>query len=604
MLDPSVEVIVINGVRIYSCWQVLLRLERVEDTNRWPGGHCQVTRDRRLEAIKGRPEVSVLIVGGGINGVGLLRELASQGVDTLLVEKSDFCAGASSASTRIIHGGLRYLEYGDIRLVREALRERNRLIENARHYVRPLPTTIPVFGWAAGLLPAVGRLLGLKVRERDRGVLLIKAGLTLYDLFSGTQASLPAHRLRSRRDSLELRPLLRPDIVCTAVYYDAWISYPERLCLELALDAEAQGSGVQALNYVQAKCAKGDTVILEDTASGDSFEVRPRIVVNATGAWIDFTNRILDRKTQYIGGTKGSHIVLEHQELLAATQGQMLYFANADGRICIFYPFFGKVIAGSTDIPVSDPETAICEQEEVDYILNSIRQVFPSIEVSRSHIVYHFCGVRPLPRSDASFPGEITRDHTCAVISAGNGIKFPVYSLIGGKWTTFRAFSEQVADRILGALKRQRLTSSADLPIGGGKDYPETPPKRREWLASLEEDSGLSADRLESLLDRYGTRAAEVARFITAELDEPLGTLPDYSRREMQFLATRECVVHLDDVILRRTVMALKGQLSLPLLQELASVLAPVLDWPEERTRWEVDRTVKLLREVHGVELG
>jgi glycerol-3-phosphate dehydrogenase len=561
-----------------------------------------MTREERLEAIRSRPEVSVLIVGGGINGVGLLRELALQDVDALLVDKSDFCSGASSASTRIIHGGLRYLENGEFRLVREALRERNRLLKNAPHYVRPLATTIPIFSWADGLFSALGRFLGFRVRPSDRGALLFKIGLSLYDLLTGHQAVLPTHQFKSRQVSLAARPQLDPEIVCTAVYYDASISYPERLCLELVLDAESQCSEAHALNYVCPQGAKGDTVVLEDEIAGQRFEIKPRIVVNASGAWIDFTNRALQRQTEYIGGTKGSHLVIEHSELLAATQGQMLYFANADGRICIFYPFYGKVIAGSTDIPVSDPEAALCEEDEVDYILESLRQVFPAVHVDRSHIVFRFCGVRPLPRSDSSTPGEISRDHSCAVIPAGNGINFPVYSLIGGKWTTFRAFGEQVADRILNHLARPRLARSADLPIGGGKGYPTTAAEKSAWLASLKEKTHLPVQRLGVLLDRYGTRAEAVAQFMSAAPDRPLRSLPEYSQREIQFMAAQECIVHLDDLILRRTIMALLGQLSLELLEELAVVLAPVLEWSQERTQQEVARTVKLLREVHGVK--
>ena len=564
-----------------------------------------MTREQRLEAIQRRPEVCVLIVGGGINGAGLLRELALQEVDALLVEKSDFASGASSASTRIIHGGLRYLENGEFRLVRESLRERNRLLKNAPHYVRPLPTTIPIFSWTKGLFSAPARFLGLNVRPSDRGTLLIKIGLTLYDLLAGKQAGLPAHRFKSRHASLAARPQLPPEIVCTATYYDASISYPERLCLELVQDAERQSSTAQALNYVRVESAHGDTVVLEDVIAGQKLRIKPRTVVNATGAWIDFTNRALGRQSQYIGGTKGSHLVLEQPELLAATKGQMLYFANADGRICIFYPYYGKVIAGSTDIPVSDPETAVCGEDEVDYILESVAQVFPAIPRLRdlSNIVYRFCGVRPLPRSDASTPGEISRDHSCEVIPAGNGIHFPVYSLVGGKWTTFRAFAEQVADRILRHLARRRLASSADLPIGGGKAYPTTAAAKSAWLAALNEKTRLPVERLGILLDRYGTRAEEVAQFLSAGLDQPLRSQPEYTRREIQFMASRECIVRLDDLILRRTIMALLGQLSLELVEELATLLAAELAWSQDRMQQEIARTVELLSTVHGIRL-
>ncbi len=563
-----------------------------------------MNRKEQLEVVSRRPAVSALIIGGGINGVGLLRELALQGVDALLVEKSDFCSGASSASTRVIHGGLRYLENREFRLVKESLQERNRLLKNAPHYVRPLPTTIPIFNWTAGLLPALGKFLGFRVSPHDRGALPFKIGLSMYDRFAGRQNPLPRHSFSSRRTALALRPQLHEGIVCTATYYDAYISFPERLTLELVLDAEQQCRDVHALNYVRATGADGAMVVLEDELSGQSFEIKPQVVINASGAWIDFTNRALQRETRYMGGTKGSHLVIDHAELLLATQGQMLYFDNADGRICIFYPVYGKVIAGSTDIPVSDPETARCEEDEVDYILESIRRVFPPIRVDRSHIVYRFCGVRPLPRSNSSTPGEISRDHICAIFPAGNGISFPVYSLIGGKWTTFRAFGEQVADQILKDLGRPRLVSSADLPMGGGRNFPPSARARGEWLASLNKTYGLPMERLEILLDRYGTRAREAAEFTSLAPDEPLRSLPAYSRGEILFMAEREKIVHLDDLILRRTLIALLGQLSFELLGELAGVLAPALQWSEQRRQQEIERTVRLMEKAHGVKLA
>ena len=565
-----------------------------------------MTREERLAAVRLQPEVSVLIVGGGINGVGLLRELALEKVDSLLVEKSDFCSGASSASTRIIHGGLRYLENGEFRLVRESLRERNRLLENAPHYVRPLPTTIPIFSWTEGMLLAPARFFGLKAWPSGRGALLCKIGLSLYDLLAGEKSVLPAHQFKSRQASLAERPQLHPDILCTATYYDAWISYPERLCVELVLDAERQYSNARALNYVSLEGAAGNKVTLKDEIADERLEIRPRIVVNATGAWIDFANRRLGQQTQYIGGTKGSHLVLDHPELLAATRGEMLYFANADGRMCIFYPVYGKVIAGTTDIPILDPEKAFCEEAEVDYILESARQVFPALThpLNRSNIVYRFCGVRPLPHSDSFTSGEISRDHSCEVLPAGKGIDFPVYSLIGGKWTTFRAFGEQVADKILGHLGHPRTASSVALSIGGGKDYPSTPAKKNAWLTSLADKTRLPVERLTGLLERYGTRAADVAQFISMAPDRPLRELPEFSRREIQFLASRECIVHLDDLILRRTIMALLGQLSLGLLEELAELLGQALGWSQQRVRQDIARTVNLLAEVHGVKLN
>ena len=486
-------------------------------------------------SLRNHADVSVLIVGGGINGIGLFNELALQGIDVLLVEKSDFCAGTSAAMTRVIHGGLRYLENAEFRLVRESLRERNRLLGNAPHYVKPLPTTIPIFNWMSGVLPAIRNLLGWPAKPGNRGALLIKTGL------------------------------------------------------ELVLDAEAACPGARALNYVRPESASGGAVVLRDEVSGETCEVRPRIVVNATGPWIDFTNRGLGHASGFIGGTKGSHIVLDHPELVRATGDEMIYFVNRDGRICIFYVVQGKVIAGATDIPAEDPE-AVCDDAEVDYILDAMRLAFPSIRVDRSHVVFRFCGVRPLPRSDALTPGQISRDHSFPVLAPGNGIDFPIYSLVGGKWTTYRALAERVADEILHVLGRPRLRNSANLPIGGGKGYPRMP-----------EGTGLPQERLAALLDRYGTGADKVATYLQAGPDAPLACHPGYSRREIEFMALHERVVHLDDLILRRTLMALLGQVNGPLLEELAAIVSPVLGWSPKDAAAEVERTIQLLEKVHGV---
>ncbi len=543
-------------------------------------------------ALQNHPDVSVLIIGGGINGIGLFDELALQGVDVLLVEKSDFCSGTSAAMTRIIHGGLRYLENAEFRLVRESLKERNRLFRNAPHYVKPMPTTIPIFNWMSGIVPGIRNLLNWPTKPGNRGALLIKTGLTLYDLLAGRKSPLPRHHFLSGRAARALRPALNPGVICTATYYDAKITYPERLCLELVQDAEAAYSGAHAMNYVRAQSAKGGVVVLRDEVSGETCDVKPKIVVNAAGAWIDGVNQAIGRASQFIGGTKGSHIVLDHPELVAATGDDMIYFVNRDGRICIFYVVDGKVVAGATDIPTDDPDAA-CDEGEVDYLLKSMSQAFPSIKVDRSHVVFRFCGVRPLPRSNALTPGQISRDHSFPVLPAGNGIDFPIYSLVGGKWTTYRALGEQVADEILRVLGRPRVRSSADIPIGGGKGYPRLP-----------EGTGLPNARLLTLQERYGTIADRVTDYMKAGPDAPLASHAGYSRREIEFMALNERVVHLDDLIMRRTLIGILGELTLPLLSELAAIVAQVQQWPKEKTVAEIERTLQLFKKIHGVILA
>jgi len=270
----------------------------------------------------------------------------------------------------------------------------------------------------------------------------------------------------------------------------------------------------------------------------------------------------------------------------------MIYFVNRDGRICIFYAVQGKIIAGATDIPAEDPET-VCDEAEVDYILEAMRLAFPSIKVDRSQVVFRFCGVRPLPRSNALTPGQISRDHSFPVLAPGHGIDFPIYSLVGGKWTTFRALAEQVADEILRMLGRPRVRSSADLPIGGGKGYPGIP-----------EGTGLPAERLAALVERYGAGADGVAAYLVAGADEPLAAHAGYSRREIEFMAMRERVVHLDDLVLRRTLIGLLGEATLPLLEELAATVSPVLQWTARDAAAEVERTVQILEKVHGVSVA
>jgi glycerol-3-phosphate dehydrogenase len=573
------------------------RVEKIADS--------PTDRQERIDGLRGRPEISVLIVGGGINGAGLFRDLALQGVDVLLVDKSDFCSGASAAPSRMIHGGLRYLEFGEFRLVRESLKERNLLLQNAPHYVFPLATNIPIFSWFAGTISSIRRFLRLGgPRSASRGVLMVKLGLTFYDIFTRKNRRMPRHKFTSRADSLCRRPRLHLGIVRTATYYDAWITYPERLCLELVLDGEQSSAEAAALNYVSLQSAAGDVVVLRDELSGETVEVKPQVVVNATGAWIDFANRRLGHETDMIGGTKGAHLVLDNKALCDTLQGEMIYYETAEGRVSIAFPWLGKALIGSTDIRVDDPDEVRVTDEEIDYILDSIRQVLPTIDVDRSQIVSYFTGVRPLGSSGASATVSVSRDHHCAVTEPTDGIAFPVYSLIGGKWTTFRAFAEQVTDRLLERFGRTRHGGTTELAIGGGEDFPAQEEARETWLAGLQADAMLSRERAAELFRRYGTRAAAVAEFMAAQPDEPLRHHAGYSRREIEFIVRQERVERLDDLVLRRTALALLGELTSPMLDELAGIVGAARGWTKERTEAEVDRAVDILRGRFGVHVS
>ena len=564
-----------------------------------------VDRQAIVDDISSRPDVSVLIVGGGINGAGLLRELALQGVDALLVDKADFCSGASAASSRMVHGGLRYLEFGEFRLVAESLKDRNLLLRNARHYVHPLKTTIPIFRRFSGIFGAIRKFLHLGAGKRPpcRGSLIVKMGLTFYDILTRKNRVMPKHKFTSGRKSLAARPMLPKDIVCTATYYDAWVSYPERLGLELILDAGALCPDARALNYVSLEGADGEMVLLRDELSGGTLRIRPKIVVNATGAWVDFTNRIIDLDTTLIGGTKGAHLVIDNDRLYEALAGGMIYYETPEGRVAVALPWLGKSLIGSTDIRVDNPDDVRCTDEEVEYMLESIRQVFPDLQIDRGQIVSKFSGVRPLRYSDQSATVQVSRDHFCAVNEPDDNLRFPVYSMTGGKWTTFRAFAEQVTDALLERLGMERRLASDDVEIGGGRGYPEDDAAMRRWTSSLAERTGLDKERIDTLLQRYGTRADQVAVFITEAPDEPLQHHPTYTRREIEFIVRNERIVHIDDLVLRRTAIALLGELTRDLLAELTEIAAGAGQWSADRVGSEIDRAGAILLDRFGIDL-
>ena len=250
-------------------------------------------RDEILNSLKNSPEISVLIVGAGINGIGTFRDLALNNVDVLLVDRADFCSGASAASSHMAHGGVRYLENGEFRLVREAVQERNRLLQNAPHIVKPLPTTIPIFKIFSGFLNAPLKFLRLLDRPSERGSFVIKIGLMFYDAFTGKQRSIPRHQFLNRAASLARWNKLNPNIVHTATYYDGAILDPERLGLELILDAEAENPRARAINYMSLVNGTGSKLLLRDEITDMVYEIRPRLLINAAGPWIDFANQSL-----------------------------------------------------------------------------------------------------------------------------------------------------------------------------------------------------------------------------------------------------------------------------------------------------------------------
>ena len=556
--------------------------------------------ERGTGGLSERPQAEVLIIGGGINGLATFRELALQGIDVALVERGDFVSGASSASSHMIHGGIRYLENGEFRLVHEAVTERNGLLRIAPHYVRPLQTTIPIYSTFSGVLSAPFRFLrhGGGAR-RERGALLIKVGLFIYDSFSRNGGRVPAHTFHGRKKSLVALPQLNPEVKYTATYWDASLRDPERLAIDVLRDALAAGRGkARAANYTAAVGVEGGRVVLRDLETGEETPFSASVVVNASGPWTDITNTAIGHPTSFMGGTKGSHIVLDNPALLEATAGRELFFEGSDGRIVLIYPLHGRVLVGTTDLEHDMADPIVCTEDEVEYFIDLIGQVLPEVAVDRSQIVYRFAGVRPLPGHGDVAAGFVSRDYRIESAPLEGASGTTVLSLVGGKWTTFRASGERIADHVLGLLSRPRLRSTKGLPIGGGRGYPTTEAARRQWLAAHE--GGFGLERAETLLDRYGTVAVDVIEAIADDDDDrALRTLPDYSTGELRHLARTEAVVHLDDILLRRTNLAFVGAVNQESATEVAEAVAPVLGWDQHKRRVEVERA---LARVHSAD--
>ncbi len=548
-------------------------------------------------------DVDVVILGAGVNGAGLFRDLSAQGVNCLIVDKSDFGSGTSAAPSRLIHGGLKYLETGEFRLVAQSALERNLLLKNAPHCVEALPTFVPIFSWMRGIPAALRTLLGSTTAPRSRGAVLVKIGLALYDFFGSRNRVMPRHRFLLKSRALKEMPHVTPQIVAGGIYYDAKISRPERLVYELVKDGlETNRSSVAA--NATALVSAADGLLTFQRSDGYAFSVRPKLVVNAAGPWIDHVNAALGAPAHLIGGTKGSHILLDHPELVRSLNGHMIYFEADDGRICLVYGYLGQALVGSTDIPCDDPDNVRCEEHEIDYFIDSVRSLLPSLRFDRDQVTYSYSGIRPLPASDASSPGLISRDHSAPVFERQAGRPFPIISLVGGKWTTFRGFAEEVADTVLARLQRTRKTSTERLAIGGGRDFPLDSNARAAWTRTVATKTGIETSRADELLSRYGTTAAAILAYPSAHDDgERISGAPRHSAREIDWIARQEMVVHLSDIVFRRTTMAIEGLLTIQGLREIGAIAANALQWDAQRLAKEIDDVVASLAKFHGQTL-
>ncbi|WP_082418151.1 glycerol-3-phosphate dehydrogenase/oxidase [Flaviflexus massiliensis] len=511
----------------------------------------------------------VVVVGAGVNGAGIAWDASLRGLRVLLIDKGDVGSGTSSWSSKMIHGGLKYLEKYDVSLVRESLREREWLLQAAPHLVRELRFILPFY---------------------DRNVhskAILSLGMVAYDVLSFDK-SVRRFELLSRDKMLAREPGLDPEgLTGGAVYSDGQVNYAERLSFEIAL--AAQRAGATLLTYTRAtKVGRIDgrvaSLTVRDEIDGKEYTIPTRAIVNAAGPWIDEVwaedNLGLPRMN---GGTKGTHLVVD--SFPGAPKDAFYYEAVTDGRPMMVIPWTGRYLIGSTDLRFTgDLDMASATQDEYDYILRETNKIIPGANLTMADVRYSYTGVRPLPYADESSDvSDITRRHD---IRHHKDVADGLYTLVGGKLTTFRQVGQDFGDilaRRFGS-KRKSVTRKLALPGGGDRDLN----RLRGRVARF----GLADDLVNRLVDQYGSRAIDVATFIVS--GEALTRVLDESFNltvgEVEWAIRYEDAVRLADILARRTVVGLENDLGRAVIEPVADIAAELLGWDDARLADEIAR--------------
>ncbi len=521
---------------------------------------------------------TVLILGAGINGCALARELALNGVSVWIVDTADIASGATSGSSRLIHGGLRYLEYGEFDLVKESLAERNRLLRLAPQFVRPLRLWIPAENRFGGMVSAVGRFFGWSwwpQPRRPRGSALIRAGLMFYDAYT-QDATLPKSTTGSARaadaphvDQQHYRRL--------SSYYDGQVEFPERLVLSMLADARQlsseRGLDFRLFNYHRASLV-GDTVEIRptDEARQDNPQVslKPALIVNATGAWVDETLAQLHVPAERLmGGTKGSHLFSFSARLKEQLAGQGIYAEARDGRPIFVTPLADTVLIGTTDMPFDGtPETAQATEQEIRYLLDSTNAILPGARLEPVDVNFHYSAVRPLPYAHARTTGAITRRH---FFVEHEHTPMPIFSVVGGKLTTMRSLAEQAAADVLQHFGRTPTANSRERPFPGSEDYPTSPGGVEAAIDQIAARTGYPSAGVREGWILLGTRCEPV---LSQSHDRELLPDSDVPVALVRWSIAEEHVHSIADLVERRLMLLYHERLTRACLRRLAELLA------------------------------
>ena len=498
----------------------------------------------------------VVVIGGGINGVAVARQCARSGKHTLLVEQNDFASGVTSRSTRIIHGGLRYLEHGEFGLVRESLREREKLLRDRSHLVHPM------------------QFLLLLNENSQRSALKVRAGLWLYQRMAGKST-------RAENSEMELKRLERALDAGRRWsffnYEDAQCEFPERLVAEWLMEAVEAGAIVR--NHMEALAVdvthgRIRGVLLRDQLTGRDERVDAAWVINCSGPWAD---RVCQRSAirmdkPMVGGVRGSHIVLPR---FPGSPNTAVYTEAADGRPFFVLPWNDQILVGTTEVADNgDPGRTIPSADEINYLVKSVAQLFPTAKISAQSVKHAFAGIRPLPYSPENKPSAVTRRHILHDHADDGAAR--MISVIGGKLTTAASLARECARKI-GLRAAEPVTTA----VGPG---PALDPLLDETVLEIARIGSISEETARGMLEWHGKRAAHIARtaLVSAELRAPICPHTSHIVAEVVEAYRREFAVTLADVLLRRVPVALGPCWSESCSREAALRISAVLGWKEQ----------------------
>ena len=516
-------------------------------------------------------DYDAVVIGGGMAGAGVARDLALRGVSVALVEKDDFAAATTSRSSKLIHGGLRYLELFDVGLVRESLRERETLNRLAPHLVRPLPFLVPIY------------------RDSSRGLIKVRIGLTLYDwLTPGRDRE--RYRVLPPIDTLSLEPAIRAeDLRGAGYYFDDLLVFPERLCLENVLSACRHGA--RAFNYAQVEevvRAPGGApagVRVRDLVTGRVVTLGARILVNATGPWVDELRalaRVRERGPCVLRRTKGIHC------LLPRLTDHAIYHSTQDDRMIFVIPWREFSLVGTTDTDFDgDLDRVHAGRDEVSYLLGEVRRALPDPRIAFERVVYTYAGVRPLSYEEGKGASDVSRAHK--VVAEANG-RF--LSVTGTKLTCFRSLAAELGDQVMRTLGRRARARTARVTLDG-LDAEVGRVEAHTWLDVSAEvtGSGLARETLETLVTLHGRgypRVVDLAGKVPGGTDRLCPRNPDIVA-QLHLAVQDEMAVSLQDFLLRRTGIGTSLCQGTDCAEPIGRRMGQLLGWTPRRLEAELD---------------